>query len=388
MTGTDPDAGRPPDEPWTEAMPPGQPAARWVVYVDLDAFYVACHLRERPELLGRPVIVGPPPSAGPSRGVVLSASYEARAFGVRSALPIRTADRLCPDGVWIPPDFAKYERASVEVRALLREFCEEVVPYSIDEAALFLDGRDAAAARTVAELVQRELRERLSLPASLGVATSRLVAKIATDRAKPGGIRVVLPEEVRTFVAPLPVRAAPGVGPKTEEILRQHGIATIGDLAGRRTTEVRRWLGSFGGDLVSLARGRPVEEAETAAGPRSRSTDRTFAADVDRWEELASAVRAMAEELAAGLEREALRFGAVGVAFRWSDFSRSQRVRSLPASREGPTPLADRAVRLARELWDSERSGRRRPVRTVSVRAERLTERTQRQVSLDDFRPT
>jgi len=211
------------------------------------------------------------------------------------------------------------------------------------------------------------------------------VAKIATDRAKPGGIVVVGPSEVAAFVGPLPVRVVPGVGPKTEELLRSHGVLLVGDLVARRPSEVRQWLGGFGVELVALARGSPFDVVEAASGPRSRSSDYTFAVDVDRWDEVETAVRALAEDLAVSLEKEGIRYGAVGVAFRWADFSRSQRSRTLSASREGSAPLADRALRLARELWESERAGRRRPVRTVSVRTERLSERTQRQVSLDDF---
>jgi DNA polymerase IV len=378
----------PPARPWAGDPAPTGPPDRWIVYVDLDAYYVSCELRERPELVGRPVIVGPPPSAGPSRGVVLSASYEARKFGVRSALPVGIAARMCPEAVWIPPDFEKYERVSREVRTVLREFSDDVIPFSIDEASVAVHAADAAAAREVAERIQRALKDRLSLPASLGVATRRIVAKIATDRAKPAGILVVPPESVASFVAPLPVRAAPGVGPKTEEVLKHHGIATLGQLADHRSAEVRRWLGELGTELVALARGEPIEEAEPTGGPRSRSSDHTFAEDVERWEVVESAVRTLAEELAAALEKEDLRYGSVGVAFRWADFSRTQRVRTLPASGEGSAPLADRAVRMARELWESERAGRRRPIRTVSVRTERLTERTQRQVSLDDFERT
>lgn len=367
---------------------PSAPPERWVIYVDLDAFYVSCELRERPELRGTPVIVGPPPAEGPSRGVVLSASYEARKFGVRSALPAAVAARMCPSAVWIPPDFRKYEQISREVRNLLRQFSQDVVPYSIDEAAVRVDAPNPTAARALASEIQERLRASLDLPASLGVATSRVVAKIATDRAKPGGIVVVATPEVATFLAPLPVRVIPGVGPKTEEMLRLHGVNSIGDLAPRRPSEVRGWLGGFGAELVALARGHPAEVPEGEGGPRSRSTDQTFAQDVDRWEEIEPVVRSLAEDLAGSLAKEELRYGAVGVAFRWADFTRSQRSRALAAAREGTAPLEDRAVRLARELWEAERAGRRRPVRTVSVRTERLSERTQRQVSLDDYRST
>ncbi len=381
----------PPIEPPVRATLPGIPPKErstppWVLYVDLDAYYVSCELRDRPELKGRPVIVGPPPSGGPTRGVVLSASYEARPSGVRSAMPVAVAARLCPEAVWIPPDFEKYERISRDVRAVLRRHSSTVIPFSIDEAAVVVDGVDADEARRIAGSIQEELLEELSLPASVGVARSRALAKIATDRAKPAGIRLVPPEEAAAFLAPLPVRAIPGVGPKTEELLHGLGILTVGELAGRKPSELTRALGSFAGELIAIARGEPREEPEVSEEPRSRSTDRTFARDVDRWEEIEGTVRTLAGELAAALDRENLRYGTVGVAYRWADFPRSQRSRSLGAAREGALPLTEAAVRLARELWDSERSSRHRPVRTVSVRTERFAPRTQRQVVLDEFR--
>lgn len=380
---------RPPSERVTlPGIPPSERTApRWVLYVDLDAYYVSCELRYRPELRGRPVIVGPPPTEGPTRGVVLSASYEARPSGVRSAMPAGVAARLCPDAVWITPDFPKYERTAREVRAVLARFSPNVVPFSIDEAAVVLEGIDAPTARRTAEEIQRTLLQELSLPASIGIAPSRIVAKIATDFAKPVGIRLVTGDEAAVFLAPLSVRAIPGVGPKTEEMLRRLGIATIGELAARKPSELSRTLGSFARELIELARGVPREESlGSSEEPRSRSTDHTFARDVERWEEVEETVRTLAAELAGALEREALRYGTVGVAYRWSDFSRSQRSRSLGAAREGVQPLSETAVRLARELWDSERASHRRPVRTVSVRTERFAPRTQRQVVLDEFR--
>ena len=367
------------------AAPAEAGARRWIVYVDLDAYYVACELRSRPELVGRPVIVGPPAGPDSPRGVVLSASYEARAFGVHSAQPARAAARLCPEAVWIPADFPKYERTATEFRALLARFSPDVVPFSIDEASVAVDADGPVAARAAAESMQRALREELGLPASLGVASTRLVAKMATDAAKPGGIVVVPPTEVARFVGPLPVRAIPGVGPKTEERLRSFGIRTIADLGARTPSEVGRWLGAFGRELVALARGTPVEAPPVAAGPRSRSTDRTFDADVDRWEPVEAAVRELAAELGRLLDREGWRYGGVSVGMRWADFTRSQRGRALSGAAEGGPSLADRAARLARELWEVEVAGRHRAVRTVSVRADRLSERTQRQVSLDDF---
>lgn len=381
----DPSGSSGPPERRLGGSRPHGPELDWVLYVDLDAYYVACELRDRPELLGRPVIVGPPPSDGPTRGVVLSASYEARAFGVRSALPAATAARLCPDAVWIPPDFAKYERLAGEVRRLLRERVERVIPYSIDECALLPERCSADDAVLLARSLQRRLKEELRLGASVGVSTSRVVAKVASDRAKPGGVLLVRPEEIASFLAPLPVRAVPGVGPKTESVLAGHGVRTVGDLAGRKASDLVRDLGGFARELVALARGSPLEETEGLPGRRSRSADHTFARDAGTFEAIEPVVRELASGLADTLGSERLRFGAVAVAFRWSNFERSQRGRTLPASQEGAAGLLEAAVHLARGLWASEQAGKGRAVRTVSVRAERLTDLAQRQVSLDTF---
>jgi nucleotidyltransferase/DNA polymerase involved in DNA repair len=371
-------------EPRLEPAPPAAPP-RWVLYVDLDAYYVSCELVERPELRGQPVIVGRAPTDGPHRGVVLSASYEARAFGVRSALPAVTAARLCPSAVWIAPDFPKYERMAHAVRAILRRFSDDVLPYSIDEAVVALSVGSAEEARDQAVAVQAAIHDELHLPASIGVATYRTVAKIAVDRAKPAGILVVRPDEVAGFLAPLPVRSVPGVGARTEELLQAVGVRTIGDLAHRNPRELERRVGGFARDLIDLARGTPHEATEVASGPRSRSTDRTFDEDAMSWEVVGTALRSLALDLAGSLAREGLRYGSIAVGLRWSDLTRSQRSRALAAAHEGAAPIVETALRLGHELWEAERTRAGRSVRTISVRAEQLTERTQRQRTLAEF---
>jgi nucleotidyltransferase/DNA polymerase involved in DNA repair len=359
---------------------------RWVLYVDIDAYYVSCELRTRPELVGRAVIVGPDPHLGATRGVVLSASYEARAFGVRSAMPVGEAARRCPDAVWLPADFPKYGAMAEEVRTLLRGRFGDVVPLSIDEAAVSVDAADDEGAGAAALSAQTALREQLGLPASIGVATSRTVAKIASDRAKPGGVVVVRPGSVATFLAPLPIRAIPGVGPKTEARLVSHGFTTIGDLAKGLPLAARREFGDMARSLVRLARGEelPDERSEDSA-PRSRSSDRTFATDVSDPREVVVAVDRLARELAESLANERLRFQTVAVGIRWEDFTRTTRGRTLPAASEGPERLAATARRLFDELWASEASGKRRKVRTVSVHTERFRPATDRQRKLDEF---
>lgn len=358
---------------------------RWVLYVDMDAFYVSCELRERPELVGRPVIVGPNPKRGPTRGVVLSASYEARARGVHSAMPASVADRLCPQAEWIAPDFSKYVRLSHEVRQRLRAHCEDVVPLSIDEAALAAELPDVAAAEGLARTIQSQLRAELGLPSSWGVAPDRWVAKIATDQAKPAGVRAVAPADVVEFLRPLPVRAIPGVGPKTEERLRSAGVERIGQLGEVPRESLTKAVGGFADELRRLARGQHVDRDEGHAGPRSRSSDETFFQDVDNLPTLEAATVRLAGELAGALEEERLRYAGVEVGVRWSDFDRTQHSRSIGAAREGAETLERTAVLLLRELWRREQAGRGRSARTLSVGVQRLTPKTTRSVPLDRF---
>jgi nucleotidyltransferase/DNA polymerase involved in DNA repair len=360
---------------------------RWVFYVDLDAYYVSCERRDRPDLEGRPVIVGPDPKNGPSRGVVLSASYEARMNGVHSAMPVARAAQLCPEAIWVAPDFPKYGRISVEVRDFLAQRFERVAALSIDEAAMTLELPDAAAAQARAVALQAELQSTLRLPCSIGVAGSRTVAKIATDEAKPGGVKVVPIESTADFLAPLSVRAIPGVGPKTEEVLSGVGVARIGEIRSLPPA-VRRKLGHFGEELYRLARGEIAKEPEESdSSPRSRSTDLTFDRDTEDLGELEEAVGRLSEELSGALDREHLRYRTATVAIRWADFTRTQRSHTLPSLQEGPAALRSEAERLFRELWGSERQGRRRRVRTLSVGAEKLAEAMDRQVRLDQFGP-
>ncbi len=357
---------------------------RWVVYVDIDAYYVSCELRTRPELVGQPVIVGPDPRLGPTRGVVLSASYEARSFGVRSALPVGRALALCPSAVWLPADFPKYESIAGEVRAFLGGFGGRVVPLSIDEAAveLDLDGPDEAGAK--AQEVQAGLLRTLGLPSSLGVATHRTVAKIASDRAKPGGIVVVTPERLREFLAPLPVRTVPGVGPKTAERLAAVGVSTIGDLATVPTLVLRRAVGGFAHELLELAAGTPRPEVDRE-GPRSRSAAETFLNDVRDEALLARTTETLAKRLAESVATERLRFQTVSVSARWADFAHSRHGRRLPQRTDDAVTLALVAGRLLKELLREEARGRGRAVRTLSVGVAQLSEESVRDRPLEAF---
>src|SRR4051794_310419 len=226
-----------------------------ILHVDLDAFFAAVEQRDRPELRGKPVIVG---GGGPGdRGVVSAASYEARRFGVHSAMPLRQAGRLCPDGVFLPVDGAKYLSVSRDVMAILCRFTPLVEPISIDEAfldvtasrALFGDGE------TVAGAIKAPVGEEIGLTISVGVARTKLVAKVASDLRKPDGLVVVPPGEEAAFLAPLPISRLWGVGAQTAGALREYGVATIGDLAALAPELLVRRVGEDGGTLPGCARG-------------------------------------------------------------------------------------------------------------------------------------
>jgi len=359
----------------------------WTLYVDIDAYYVSCELRDRPELLGRPVIVGPDPRLGPTRGVVLSASYEARAFGVRSALPVGQALRLCPDAVWIPADHRKYEAVAHEVRAYLGRRFPRVVALSIDEAACEVEVAGPQEARAAGLALQASLRSDLRLPASIGASVHRVVAKIASDRAKPGGVVVVAPTETAAFLAPLPVRVVPGVGPKTAERLTQAGVTTIGDLLTARPAALRKAVGSFAFELLALARGEPAAHAADESGPRSRSAAETFLEDEGDPARLAEALQGLAVGLARSLAEEGLWFRSVTVAVRWENFEHGQRGRTLAASTDDPAVLATTAARLMTELRAKGLGGAPRRVRTLSLSVGRLSAAPPSQRRLDAFTP-
>jgi DNA polymerase-4 len=354
----------------------------------MDAYYVSAELRDRPELRGTAVIVGHKPEGAANRGVVLSASYEARALGVRSAMPTVSAMRRAPDATWIPPDFSKYERTAREIRKLLERWADRIVPLSIDEAALEVELGSPEEVAAWARDIQTALQEELHLPASFGASPYSIVAKIACDAAKPGGIRVVAGDATQAFLGPLPVSAIPGIGPKTTERLDRIEVRTIDDLVRAPIAALRRLLGEYADSLRALAAGRPAPELATlpeGSGPRQRSLDRTFDRDTREESEILQRVEQMATELAEGLRSEGLHYQNVVVRIRWEDFTQLQKGHQLSAAHEGPEALVRESARLARELLERERGHRNRAVRRLSVSAGELTARRGRQPMLEEF---
>jgi DNA polymerase IV len=295
------------------------PPPRAIAHVDMDAFYASVEQRDRPELRGLPVIVGADPKG---RGVVSAASYEARVFGVRSAMPIGKAARLCPHGVFVPVDMAKYARVSDEIMALLGEFSPLVEPVSVDEAFVDLTGTASLFGpppHAVRRIKQR-IRAETGLTASAGLAANKFIAKIASDLRKPDGMVVVEPGREAEFLAPLPIERLWGVGKATATSLAALGIATIGQLQRlSRATLVSR-LGDHGADLHELAFGRDDRAVTPWTAPKSMGAETTFERDTDDRARLQTSLRAQAERIARELRAGGVAASRVTLKLRFADF--------------------------------------------------------------------
>jgi DNA polymerase-4 len=275
---------------------------RTILHADLDAFFAAVEQRDRPELRGKPVVVG----GASGRGVVAAASYEARVFGIHSAMPSFEARRRCPHAVFVPGDMAKYRRESRRVFAIFRRYSPLVEGLSLDEAFLDLTGtgRLLGDAVTAGERLRAQVRRETALTLSVGIAPVKMVAKIASELAKPDGLRVVAPGEVRDFLAPLPVGRIWGIGAVGRRRLEALGIATIGDLATTSDDRLRRALGSFGVGLARLARGEDEREVEPYREAKSYGEENTFERDVAERAALEGPIRAHADAVARRLRRD------------------------------------------------------------------------------------
>jgi DNA polymerase-4 len=280
------------------------PRPRVVLHADMDAFYASIEQRDRPELRGRPVVVG----GTSTRGVVSAASYEARAFGVRSAMPTVEARRLCPDAVFLPGDMKKYARESKRIFAVFARYTPAVEGLSLDEAFLDLTGTERLLGppAEVGVRLRTQVRRETGLAVSVGIAPVKLVAKIASDLAKPDGLLEVKPGEVRAFLAPLPVWRLPGVGPVAEARLCAAGFERIGQLADAEPEALRARLGEAAAGVARLARGEDLREVEPWRAAVSYSEENTFAADVSDPARLAATAREHAEGVARRLRRDGL----------------------------------------------------------------------------------
>jgi DNA polymerase-4 len=327
----------------------------------MDAFYASVEQRDNPALRGHPVAVGGDPQG---RGVVAAASYEARRFGVRSAIPMSRAVRLCPGLIIVRPDFAKYRSVSQQVFAIYRAVTSLVEPLSLDEA--YLDVTNNAWAEplavNVARRIKGEIRDTTGLTASAGVAPNKFLAKIASGWKKPDGLTVIAPERVDTFVRDLPVDALWGVGPKTASRLREHGLSTLADVRARPIGDLQALVGSLAEWLLALAHGQDDRPVEPNRPSKSSGSECTYAEDLTRMSDVRREVDEMARDAATWLERKALFARTVVLKVRYSDFTTITRSHSAREATRSADEIATRALALI----DRTEAGHR-PVRLLGV---------------------
>jgi DNA polymerase-4 len=333
-----------------------------IIHIDMDAFYASVEQRDNPALRGKPVIVGGSPD---SRGVVSTASYEARRFGVHSAMASAQAKKLCPQGIFLKPHFEKYEKASQIIHSIFRKYTARIEPVSLDEAYLdvtenVLNLDDPA---ELARLIKQHVKAVTGLTASAGVGPNKFLAKVASDFKKPDGLTVVLPEKAQEFLAPLSVRKIPGVGPVTEKRLYGLGIFTCRDLLDQSLEKLTRHFGKFGADLYEMARG--IDESPVVVGWVSKQigSEETFEQDLTDLKIMERELGRLAEEVAARLASDRRAGKTVTVKVKYADFATITRSLTLPHPVLDQEEIRLEAVRLLREKTEAGR----RPVRLLGI---------------------
>lgn len=347
-----------------------------ILHVDLDAFYASVEVLKDPSLFGKPVVVG---GAG-ARGVVMSASYEARSFGIRNAMPAVRARRLCPDAVFVAPDFESYKAHSNRFREILLSATPLVEPVALDEAFLDVSGAVLLFGEPshIGEKIRREVRGELGVSCSVGVGPSKLVAKLASKRAKPDGLVHVPAGEVTAFLDPLPARALWGVGEKTMEMLTRLGISSIGDLAATPPVVLGRLLGDqHARSLHDLAAGLDDRSVVPYEPPKSVSNEETFDRDLDDEEELVREILALSQRVGARLREDGYRARTVTLKVRLANFTTLTRSRTI----DPPTDVAADLFQVSSDLFRA-LPGARRRIRLLGVAGTGLVPAGEEQLAL------
>jgi DNA polymerase IV (DinB-like DNA polymerase) len=359
-------------------MPDSGP--RIILHVDMDSFYSSVEVREHPEYMGWPVIVGADPKGGLGRGVVSTCSYEARSFGVHSAMPISHAYQRCPDAIFIQPHFALYTRASQAVMEILKNFSKSFEQVSIDEAYLDLSSTGSyEAAEEKAREIKRKIMQEEALPCSIGIAPGRVLAKIASDYIKPDGLMIVTPRAAASFLEPLPVEKIPGIGKKSSKILHGLGIFTIGQLA---AADIQQLIDIFGRSAIflhNLACG--IDQSGIEARRSSRSVSREITFDEDTCDRilLLMTLDTMIEDLVSTLVNEDLRFRTVTIKVRYQGFITRTRARTLEKTSRDLRIVQSIAHQLFLELYNDQ------PVRLIGLKLSGLQAGDTTQKRIDEY---
>jgi len=335
---------------------------RRILHIDMDAFFAAVELLRRPELKSRPLVIGG--RGDPTqRGVVATASYEARKFGVHSAMPLRTAHKLCPDCVFLAVDYSEYSRVSREIKEILRRFSPIMQDVGIDEAYLDVSALDQATEELARDIKHAIRDETGGLTCSIGVAANKRLAKIASDLNKPDGLTIIGEGDLQTKIWPLPVRKVPGIGPKTEERLKQLRIISVGDLAATSLEQLLEWFGqSYGYFLYDAARGIDDRPLVTQWEPKQRSRERTFQRDISDWQTVAKMIAQLSRDLAEELRDNRLRARTISIKLRFANFETYPRDKTLTAATDSTEIIRKAAFDCLGRIE------LKRPVRLLGVR--------------------
>ena len=303
-------------------------AIRRILHIDMDAFFSSVEEKRHPGLAGKPVVVGG--EGDPTkRGVVSTASYEARKFGIHSAMPLRTAHKLCPDAIFLPVDYEEYSRVSEEVKAILSNFSPIMEDVGIDEAFLDISSIDRPSEEIAKEIKER-IREETGLTCSIGIAPNKLLAKMASDMQKPDGLTIIVEDDIRSRIWPLSVRKLWGVGPETEAYLKKMGIQTVGNLASISLDRLIEEFGqSYGRYLYEASRGIDESPLVTHWEPKSISRETTFQRDVDNWQVIAKTLAELTKEVVINMKEEGYQGRTITLKIRFNDFKTYTRAKTL-----------------------------------------------------------
>jgi DNA polymerase IV (DinB-like DNA polymerase) len=350
---------------------------RIILHLDMDSFYASVEMQENPGLKGKPVVIGADPKNGTGRGVVSTCSYEARAFGIRSAMPISQAFVLCPHAVFLPPNFSRYAKASAEVMAILKSYGFLFQQMSIDEAFLDVSAvGNYAAAADLAARIRNDIRTQVGLTSSIGIAPTKVVAKIASDVNKPDGLTVVEPQNLFSFLAPMTVRKIPGVGRKSEAELFEMGIRTIKDLV---EFDIQVLIARFGRSAISLQAiitGIDDDSVEERDCVKSVSREMTFPEDTKDEQVIAATIDALAREVCRNLADESLRCRTVTIKVRYSGFVTKTKARTLSYYTDDANIVRPCTHYLLRDIFDG------RPIRLLGIRLSSFEKHDARQMIL------
>ncbi len=351
---------------------------RLILLIDMDYFFVACEELRNSEARSRPTIVGT--GNAESRGVVMTCNYEARKYGIRSGMPLSQARSLKKDALFLPEDFEYYESESKKVMALIKEFSDRMEEVSVDEAFVEISNRASnyEEAFEAASELKKKIKERLGLPCSIGISTNKLMAKMACEKAKPDGIKIVKAEDAKDFLKDMPVGKLYGVGIKTRERLERLGYMTVGELANANPMLLRDELGSFGTELINSANGIDESEVIESSEIKSIGRERTFEIDTSDKNVINAEIRKLSEEVFSELMKNGFSFKTVTIKIRYPDFSERLKSRSIRQTRS-----LDEIVLLAEKLFE-ENAEQSRKVRKIGVRVSGLL-RQKGQKSIAEF---